>query len=251
MDPLIGSALVSGGLGMVSNFLGTEQNNASSMELARYQNEWNLEQWHRENEYNKPVNQVKRLVEAGINPRSQGQVSSMPSASSPQAANADYQSPLNSVSGSLQNMVQMIMQAKSLQKDVELKDSQIEENRAGALKLLGDSDLLHDKRLFEQFRFENWVHRQGILLTPGSRSYDSNGRMKYSLGSYTFDPEYFGLDSKKDNETLQAIFVDNELRRLKRNYERDQAKFRSTTGFNSPKEFIPFLIRVAELIFGK
>lgn len=31
-------------------------------------NEWNLEQWDRENEYNSPVNQMLRYMEAGINP---------------------------------------------------------------------------------------------------------------------------------------------------------------------------------------
>lgn len=32
--------------------------------------EWNLEQWHRENEYNLPKNQLQRLLDAGINPNS-------------------------------------------------------------------------------------------------------------------------------------------------------------------------------------
>ena len=36
--------------------------------LAQQQNQWNQEQWERENEYNSPVNQLKRYREAGLNP---------------------------------------------------------------------------------------------------------------------------------------------------------------------------------------
>ena len=52
------------------------QFNANESELARQYNtaereaaqEWNLEQWNRENEYNSPVEQMKRMTAAGINP---------------------------------------------------------------------------------------------------------------------------------------------------------------------------------------
>ena len=36
--------------------------------LARQQNQWNLEQWQRENYYNSPVAQMARLRQAGLNP---------------------------------------------------------------------------------------------------------------------------------------------------------------------------------------
>lgn len=42
--------------------------NANNLRLAREQNEWNLAQWNRENNYNLPVNQVGRYRQAGINP---------------------------------------------------------------------------------------------------------------------------------------------------------------------------------------
>lgn len=254
MDPLIGSALVSGGIGLFSNLFGTAQNNTASASLAKYQNEWNLAQWHRENEYNLPKNQVQRLVDAGINPRSPGAVTSAPSASSPQAANADYQSPLSNVAGDLQNIVQLFMSAKQMEKDLEVKDSEIQKNnasvdkdKANALKLLADSDLLKDKRLFEQLRFENWGHRQGILTSTGIRELLPDGRMKYSLGSYSFDPEYFGIDSKKTSETVAAIVLDNQIRKLKKTYEEDRERFRHTTGFNTLGEVISFLMTALEM----
>lgn len=44
-------------------------------ELAEYQNQWNLDQWNRENAYNDPSAQVARLKAAGINPYFQSGVS--------------------------------------------------------------------------------------------------------------------------------------------------------------------------------
>lgn len=55
--------------------------------MAQEQNAWNISQWERENEYNKPVNQLARLSEAGINPLLLDKWQSV-SANSPQAAGA-------------------------------------------------------------------------------------------------------------------------------------------------------------------
>ena len=56
-----------------------------NLNLARMQNQWNLEQWNRENEYNTPKAQMQRLVDAGLNPDLfyQNGVSGMTAASSP------------------------------------------------------------------------------------------------------------------------------------------------------------------------
>lgn len=81
-----GGALVSGLFGLGSSALGAsssnkqidkqiaaqkeenEKNRAYNLQLAQMQNAWNQEQWERENEYNSPVNQMKRYQEAGLNP---------------------------------------------------------------------------------------------------------------------------------------------------------------------------------------
>lgn len=70
----IGAALSAiGGLvgGLASagaNLFMNERNNKTNAAQARLQNQWNIEQWNRENEYNLPVNQVQRMMDAGINP---------------------------------------------------------------------------------------------------------------------------------------------------------------------------------------
>lgn len=45
-----------------------EKNRQYNLQLAKMQNEWNLQQWERENEYNNPLNQMARLKAAGLNP---------------------------------------------------------------------------------------------------------------------------------------------------------------------------------------
>ena len=45
-----------------------EKNRRYNFMLAQKQNEWNLQQWERSNEYNNPLNQVARLKNAGLNP---------------------------------------------------------------------------------------------------------------------------------------------------------------------------------------
>lgn len=81
----IGAAIL-GGASLISNFLGNKEasNNVDAQlkaqaeenqktrdynfMLAQKQNQWNLEQWERENAYNSPINQLQRLKDAGLNP---------------------------------------------------------------------------------------------------------------------------------------------------------------------------------------
>lgn len=86
LDPILGAALIAGGSSLVGSILGYGSNqstNAQNAELMREQNQFNAQQawqnqvfqqdfWRRTfdetNKYNLPKNQVKRLLEAGINP---------------------------------------------------------------------------------------------------------------------------------------------------------------------------------------
>ena len=52
----------------VLGYFSQKSANKANAKLAEYQNKWNLEQWKRENDYNKPLNQLRRYEEAGINP---------------------------------------------------------------------------------------------------------------------------------------------------------------------------------------
>lgn len=51
-----------------ANIQMNRENNAAKRELAEYAYTKDLEQWNRENEYNTPESQMRRLAEAGLNP---------------------------------------------------------------------------------------------------------------------------------------------------------------------------------------
>ena len=79
-------AIISGLLGAATSLIGTYQqgknidkqiaaqqeenrkNREYNLMLANLQNQWNVEQWERENEYNDPSAQMSRYVKAGLNP---------------------------------------------------------------------------------------------------------------------------------------------------------------------------------------
>lgn len=71
--------LMEGALGAMTSAVGStlnyknskkllEQQNAYNLEMANYQYDKNLEAWNMQNQYNSPVEQMKRLEEAGLNP---------------------------------------------------------------------------------------------------------------------------------------------------------------------------------------
>lgn len=82
VDPFTAGAIISGGASILGGLLGfggskhaadkslqaTRETNKANAELAKYQNEWNLAQWNRQNAYNTPAAQRQRYEDAGINP---------------------------------------------------------------------------------------------------------------------------------------------------------------------------------------
>lgn len=66
LSPLPG--IIGAGVGAVGNVVSSLITNASNRQLAEEARRWSLEQWNRENAYNLPVNQVRRLKDAGLNP---------------------------------------------------------------------------------------------------------------------------------------------------------------------------------------
>lgn len=52
------------------NLQATRETNAANLQLAKLQNDWNVDMWNRTNEYNTTSNQLKRWMDAGLNPNS-------------------------------------------------------------------------------------------------------------------------------------------------------------------------------------
>lgn len=82
INPTIGGSLISGAASLFGGLFGSSssdkaakaqlqavrETNSLNKELAYQQNEWNLQQWNRQNAYNDPSAQMSRFRAAGINP---------------------------------------------------------------------------------------------------------------------------------------------------------------------------------------
>lgn len=97
---------------------------------AEKQNEWNLDMWNKTNEYNTASAQVQRLKDAGLNPLYYGidGVAAQPmNAAQPlgydRASVPNLENPLAGVASTF-------MQARSMQKDIEMKNAQIDKLKA-------------------------------------------------------------------------------------------------------------------------
>ena len=82
IDPAVGAAAITAGANFIGGLFGSSsskyaakaqlqavrETNKANLDLAKYQNEWNVAQWNRQNAYNTPAMQRQRYEEAGINP---------------------------------------------------------------------------------------------------------------------------------------------------------------------------------------
>ena len=150
------SSLISGGAGL----LGQVGSYFSNRALQRYQNEWNLEMWHRQNEYNSPIQQMARYQEAGLNPNliySQGSPGN--SQSMPTSAENKYQPDMSFVGDSLRlgmQSEQMKHQNDAYKADAMDKKASalLKSNEATLVQLKSVEQRLKNKNLDEKLRLE-------------------------------------------------------------------------------------------------
>lgn len=150
------TAAVSGGAGLLGQLVGGLFGRANQ----KYQNEWNLEMWHRQNEYNSPIQQMARYQEAGLNPNliySQGSPGN--SQSMPSSAENKYQPDFSFVGNSLMQGMQseqMQHQNEVLKADQNLKIVQAlkASNEAYGIDLDNIRKMLENDALPEQLRLD-------------------------------------------------------------------------------------------------
>lgn len=145
-----------------------QKNREYNLMLAQLQNAWNQEQWERENEYNSPVNQMKRLKQAGINPNlaySNGNMSNI-SASSPQMTSGASSLPVDMSAlgqkATLGQAIQMALQNEATQ-------AAIDNTRAQTRKTLADAGISEN-----QLEYEDAKNLIGLDLMR--QQYDKNSK---------------------------------------------------------------------------
>lgn len=143
----MGQAAISSGGGLlstlISNRAARKENDKTreyNLKLAQMQNQWNVEQWQRENAYNSPSAQLQRLQDAGINPDLiYGGGISNTSASSPQMTAGSAASPTPLVG--MPNVVGDYL-------DAQLKQAQIDNINANTNKQGVETSILTDQKKF-------------------------------------------------------------------------------------------------------
>ena len=155
--PAVGAALISGGFSAINGILG----NIFGKKSNQTQYDQTVKLWNMNNEYNKPVNQINRLKEAGLNPNLMynNSSSAVGNAAAPAAPSApNYQSPLNRVAEELG----VITQLKIQQKDLEGKDLDNKQKATNIQSMLIQNDLMRQE--FEQKKAMN-----PLLITEQNR----------------------------------------------------------------------------------
>lgn len=120
-----------------ANLAISRETNAYNYLLASKQNDWNLEQWNRENAYNTPSAQRQRLLDAGLNPNlmldggDAGNARGLDSANYANAQPTTMQNPaqeklgmLQSIQGVLQSANETAMQYAKQRSEIANLDSQ-------------------------------------------------------------------------------------------------------------------------------
>lgn len=128
---ILGLGLLLGGISAAGSVAGSllgasaqDRANQQNMEIAKMQNAWNLEQWNRENQYNRPTEQMQRLSEAGLNPNLvYGNGATTQAAASPRAAGAKMEA-FKDYNFGLDKAADTYLNSLNTEKNLELAQSQ-------------------------------------------------------------------------------------------------------------------------------
>lgn len=118
LDDLAAASLVSTGVNALGSVIGGISNNRQQEKLLQFQNDYSERMWNESNEYNKPINEYRRYVEAGLNPayfmgNGAGLSSPIASSSAPTPA-GDMQSPFSGLADSISRGLGLELQKKQL-----------------------------------------------------------------------------------------------------------------------------------------
>ena len=209
------TAAVSGGAGILGNIVG----GLFGRSLQKYQNEWNLEMWHRQNEYNSPIQQMARYQEAGLNPNliySQGSPGN--SQSMPTSAENKYQPDMSFVGDSLRlgmQSEQMKHQNDVMKADRDLKIVQ-------GLKTSNEAygiDLDNIRKLLELEWLPDHLKNQLAMEAEQLTGYMNDNALKLQEINYNTDTyddrvasvsENLNLLKARTNSEIAKAFLDTE-----------------------------------------
>lgn len=201
----VGVPLISAGINAISSLFGNhkqsqnvnkqiaatkeenQKNRDWNLNLAKMQNQWNLEQWNRENDYNSPTRQMSRLKAAGLNPDlayAQGG-SFTPAAASPEMTSGAGSSPADmsaygnlptygDVAPAAMNAALTAAQIKNIDANTKKTDSETDKNKI-------ESDILSVDLLTRGAKNEQALQIGDMQITVGKSVAALNTQQKENL----------------------------------------------------------------------
>lgn len=227
----LGTALLLGGISAAGSVAGSalgagaqDRANAQNLEIAKMQNAWNLEQWNRENVYNKPTEQMQRLSEAGLNPNLvYGNGATTQAAASPRAAGAKMEA-FKDYNFGLHEATSTYLNTLNTEKNLELAQSQksaldaqtlhegVKQTETLARKNLSEFQLGLSKQT-EQYSIEAAKLNAERTRTEIQRSITDNAIKEYELR--ILQP----LQGKVSEQQLQNLKAQGEMLIYQGQYE--------------------------------
>lgn len=216
--------IISAGANIVGGLIGkksTENVNKTQIQLANQANDWNLEQWNRENEYNTPTAQRQRLEDAGLNVNhfgldGNGNASSVEAVSVPELQNPGLamQAALANIGNVAADTELKKAQANNLNSGAGLSDEQAETERqlrTGKIRMQNTTIEFNKEQMR---RLRKITPAEVAQLDAATRKLDAETQQM---------PELLRLAQNKDarEEALKQIaqsHLDNETKRIQNDF---------------------------------
>lgn len=215
----LASAGISAAVDGLSNWIGQSATLNKNKELADYQFEQNKKMWELQNEYNKPINQMSRYQEAGLNKNliyGQGSNGNAQNAPTYNAPTADFTIPKV-------NSLQKWINTKQLEQQVEMNDKIQQNYDATMLKTAAETSLILDNlNNMNPARRSLWSKQKdswdaGIKKTV-QETESNKWHLQKSKDLWSYDMQYAGLR----NQSLQAEIQNKLSDLLTKSQARDQ-----------------------------
>lgn len=231
-------ALIGAGAGLAGSIVGgifgnnqQKKANEANLRLAREQNAWNEKMWEKNNEYNSPVAQKQRLIEAGINPLGQNftNFESDPVQSAPLANQQAYVPDPNFLTNGITSTVNAVNSSRLAEAERDKIYSDIA--GAGVKKAIDEKILKNLKREQDDEHSLKWAQinlfKAQDLLAGNQADYvwTQNYYHPYTVGAstalqnsetYLNEQEY---DFRKENNPIRHQITVQELSNLRQTYK--------------------------------
>lgn len=250
-------ALIGAGAGLASSIVGglfgndqQKKANEANLQLAREQNDWNEKMWEKNNEYNSPVAQKQRLIEAGINPLGQNftNFESDPVQSAPLANQQAYVPDPNFLTNGITSTVNAVNSSRL----AEAERDKIYSDIAGAnvKKAIDEKILKNLEREQDDEHAMKWaqinVFKADKLLKEALTSYTDtqNFYHPYTVGSSTAlqnsetDLNKQEYDFRKENNPIRHQITVRELSNLAQTYKLLKEQIGETKARKEMQEYI-------------